>query len=135
MVIARAPFKKIGATDLGAIRRPFVEAQLFAREQKTWIPVEALVDSGADYTMLPRRYADMLGIDVNVDCEAIRTSGVGGSETVYLYRLLPIKIGAWQKRIPVGFLERDDIPPLLGRMGCLEALEVTFKNYETVLKQ
>jgi len=62
---------------VGVIRRPFVEVQLFARQQKTWIPVESLVDSGADYTMLPRRYADILGIDVNIDCSAIRTSGVG----------------------------------------------------------
>lgn len=135
MQIIKSPFKKIGRTDLGMIWRPFVGVSLLSKARKEWWPVEMLVDSGADYTMLPRRYADNLEIDLNVECSSITTSGIGGAETVYIYKGLEIKIGNWQKKVPVGFLERDDVPALLGRLDCLEVLEIILKNYQTTLKK
>lgn len=54
---------------------------------------------------------------------------------VYLYKNLQIKIGQWQEKVPVGFLERDDIPPLLGRLKCMEILKVTFENRITTLEK
>jgi len=134
MEIARVPFKRICKTDLGMIFRPFIEVQLYVSKRKEWIPVEMLVDSGADYTMLPRRYAGILGIDLNTDCSAKITAGIGGSETMYMYKSLGIEINEWRKKIPVGFLSRDDVPPLLGRLKCLEVLEVVMRNRETIIK-
>lgn len=135
MQIIKSPFKKIGKTDLGIIWRPFVNVSLLSEERKEWWPIEMLADSGADYTILPKRYADNLGIDLNIDCSSITTSGIRGSETVYIYKKLKIKINNWQKEIPVGFLERDDVPPLLGRLNCLEVLEVIFKKHQTIFKK
>ncbi len=135
MLIARFPFKKIAKTDLGEIYRPLADVLVFSAKRKSWIPITMLVDSGADYTMLPKKYAEILGIDLNVDCRPSTTSGIGGSETVYFCRALNLKIDKWQKKVPVGFLERDDIPALLGRLGCLEDIEVIFKNRQTIFKQ
>ncbi len=135
MQIINAPFKKVGKTKLGLISRPFVEVLLLIKTKTEWWPVEMLVDTGADYTMLPKRYAEILGIDLNIDCSTITTSGIGGAETVYIYKNLEIKIGKWNKKIPVGFLERDDIPALLGRLNCLEILEVIFKKHRTIFKK
>ncbi|MBU2579006.1 retroviral-like aspartic protease family protein [Patescibacteria group bacterium] len=134
MQIIKSPFKEIGKTDLGIIKRPFVNVSLLHKERKEWWPVEMLADSGADYTMLPKRYADNLGIDLNIGCSSITTSGIGGAKTVYIYKGLEIKIGNWRKKIPVGFLERDDVPPLLGRLQCLEVLEIIFKKHQTIFK-
>ena len=116
------------------IFRPFIEVQLYAGNKREWILVEMLVDTGADYTMLPMRYAGILGIDLNMDCKAKITSGIGGKETMHMHGSLDIRIGAWQKKIPVGFLSRNDVPPLLGRLKCLEDLEVVMKNHEIIIK-
>lgn len=125
------PFKKVGETSLGMIWRPFIQIMAFSKLKQIWIPIEVLVDTGADYTMFPKKYTEILGIDTNTDCSAITTSGIGGSETVYAYKNLEIKINNWQKQIPVGFLERNDIPAVLGRLKCLEGLELIFKNHQT----
>lgn len=99
-----------------------------------WLPVNMVVDSGADYTLLPRKYALILDVDLGKDCLVETSLGVGGSETVYLYKKLLIKMGSWQNEIPVGFLERDDIPALLGRLEFIEILRVVFENHKTIFE-
>lgn len=91
-----------------------------------------IVDTGADYTLLPRYLSFELGVDLAKDCERHRTGGVGGEEYVYLYRGQKVRLGRWDKAIPVGFLARDDIPPLLGRQAFLEEFRVIFENRKTI---
>lgn len=131
--IIAEPFTYIGKSYLGKLFRPYLHLLIYSKARRAWQPVEMLVDTGADYTLLPRQYAEILGIDVFVDCRSKTTVGVGGSETVYQYKKLPIKINTWETKIPVGFLERDDLPPVLGRLGCLEAIELRMKNFKTTL--
>lgn len=128
------PFTFIGKTKLGKIYRPYATVLIFSKLTKKWLPVEMVVDSGADYTLLPKRYAQLLGIDLNLECQAETTLGVGGSETVYQYKGLPIKINNWEQEVPVGFLERDDVPSLLGRLECLEKLKLTLVDKITVFE-
>lgn len=135
MEIERFSFRRIGKEYLGTIYRPYVYASVKHTKDEEWFPVEMIADTGADYTLLPRRYADLLGIDLNIDCIAQASSGIGGSETVYLYRGLAIQIGSFKKEIPVGFLERDDIPALLGRLGMMEVLRVIFENFATTFEK
>ena len=130
--IAAFPFTFIGKTNLGKIFRPYAIVLAYSKARKKWQPVEMVVDSGADYTLFPKKYAAVLGIDLSRECTAETTLGVGGAETVYQYKHLPMKIGNWQKSVPVGFLERDDIPALLGRLSCLETFLVQFKNKESL---
>lgn len=53
------------------------------------------------------------------------------SLTVYLFEKIRMKLGNIEYNIPVGFMERDDIPPLLGRIKCLDKLKVVFYNFTT----
>lgn len=130
--IAVFPFTFIGKTKLGEIYRPYAIVLAYSRARSKWQPVEMVVDTGADYTLLPKRYSVILGIDLTRDCAAETTLGVGGVETVYQYKNLPVKLGNWEKKIPVGFLERDDVPALLGRLDCLEELNLNFRDRKTI---
>lgn len=132
--IASYPFTFIGKTKLGKIYRPFAFVWIYSKIRKKWQPIEMVIDSGADYTLLPGKYAEILGIDLKKDCQKEETLGVGGVETVYQYKNLPLKIGNWQAKIPVGFLGRDDIPALLGRLDCLELLRLTFVKRQSVFE-
>ena len=90
-----------------------------------------LVDTGADYTLLPRSYAAILGVSPKRDCRRLLTAGIGGTEHVYLLPQLRMRLGPWLRRIPVGFLNHDDVPPLLGRVRCLDTFEVCFGRHRT----
>jgi hypothetical protein len=129
--IASFPFTFTGKTKLGKIFRPYAVISAYSKITNDWESIETVIDSGADYTLLPKKYADILGIDLVKDCLVESTLGVGGAETVYQFKNLPIKIGSWQKEIPVGFLERNDLPALLGRLECLESLCLTFERRES----
>jgi len=92
-----------------------------------------IIDSGADYSLLPKRYAAVLGIRLE-ECEEEKTVGIGGVEVVYQYKNLPIKVGSWEQKIPVGFLEREDIPALMGRLGCIEVIKLIFEDHKSILQ-
>lgn len=131
MQLIKSPFSFIGKTKLGNVYRPYIIVLFYSKLIGKWLPIELVVDTGADYTLLPSRYATLLGIDLESDCYKEKTLGVGGSETVHQYPNLPVKINNWKKNIPVGFLGRDDIPALLGRLGCLEIMKLTFEKHST----
>lgn len=132
--IASFPFTFIGKTPLGKIYRPYAIVLVYSKIRNKWQPLEMVIDTGADYSLFPKRYAGILGINLTQECRKQTTLGVGGAETVYQYKNLPIKIGSWQRKIPIGFLKRDNLPPLLGRLECLEVLHLSFKNKKSLFK-
>lgn len=134
MLEIKFPFKFVGKTRLGKIYRPYAIVLLFSKARRKWQPVEMVIDTGADYCLLPKRYAEVLGINLYKECIKEKTLGIGGTETVYQYRNLPIRIGDWQKEIPVGFLDRASVPSLLGRLACLELFRLTFENRKSIFE-
>jgi len=92
-----------------------------------------IVDTGADYTLLPLWLYSKLGVDIKKDCNRLYTSGVGGKQLVYVLKgLWKIKLGEWESNIRLGFLNDNFVPPLLGRLDCLEKIKVCFENFKTV---
>lgn len=84
-----------------------------------------------DVTLLPRVYAALLGIDLRRQCQRITTAGIGGTEAVHLLSSLRMRLGPWSRRIPAGFLDRDDVPPLLGRVRCLDTFALRLAGQRT----
>src|SRR3990167_9496299 len=118
MRLLSSPFDFRGEGYLGKIYRPYIQVLLTSKNIDELIPVEVLIDTGADYTLLPKKYADLLDINLLKECKLDRTYGIGGEEKIYLCKnLITLKINDFKMIIPAGFLEKDDIPPLLGRLG------------------
>ena len=135
MKIASFPFSFKGEGYLGKIYRPYIQIYITSDKVDEWVHVEMLVDTGADYSLFPKRYAQLLQINLDKDCKPEKTHGVGGLEKIYLCKSgVTIKIGNLEKAIPVGFLSRDDVPALLGRLQALEVLEMTMKNRVTTFE-
>ena len=122
-------FHQIKSPSFGMIYRPYALVFLKSKDGADWVPVEMVVDTGADYTILPKKYLPILGYDAAIDCEPEITYGVGGPETVYLLRKIRVKLDKWEKDIPVGFLERDDVPALFGRHMFMELMKTTFAKH------
>lgn len=91
-----------------------------------------IIDTGADYSLLPKFMAEKLGVNLKNDCQIFYTRGIGGEEKVYLKKDLKVRIGNWERRVPVGFIDKDNIPPLLGRQGFLETFEMLFSSNHSV---
>ena len=129
------PFDKSYSRIFKNVYRPIAKVNFWSMKINNWVEVIMIVDTGADYTLLPRFYSIELGIDINKKCTVHKTGGIGGKEKVYLYRKAKIKLGKWDRIIPIGFLNRDNIPPLLGRQDFLETFKVTFVNYNTIFSE
>lgn len=90
-------------------------------------------ETGADYTLLPRFLAESLGINLKDDCQKLETSGVGGKETVFFCKeKVTVRLGGWERKIPLGFLDNDFIPPLLGRHQFFETFQTIFDNRKLI---
>jgi predicted aspartyl protease len=126
------PFEKSSSQIFGSVWRPIARVGFWSNKIKQWVDVIMIVDTGADYTILPRFYASDFGISLHKDCETYQTFGIGGSERVYLLKNAKVKLGKWERFVPIGFLDRDDIPPLLGRQEFLEIFKLTLANHSTV---
>lgn len=129
------PFEKESSKILGQIKRPVAEVYFWSKKFKRYLKLSMLVDTGADYTLLPRSQAEALGINLEKDCVPHLTGGIGGPERVYLLKKIKVKLGDWAREITVGFLERDNIPPLLGRHKFLETFDVLFSQYVTFFSE
>lgn len=125
-------FKEYPSSLFGVIKRPVAQVLFAHKKEDAWQPVTMLIDTGADYTLLPRFLAATLGITLSKDCRVITTQGVGGKNIVYLLKeKMRVRIGAYERNIPLGFLATDSIPPLLGRQEFFETFRVVFENYQT----
>lgn len=118
-------FRKIASDLFGHIYRPYADVFFYGKNDKARL-ITMVVDTGADYTLLPRREAAILGIDLNQDCTSHTTYGVGGPQTVYLYKGMEVQLANQKLKIPVGFLEKNNVPPLLGRHQFMELFKTCF---------
>ena len=128
-------FEQTPSPIFGSVFRPIALVHFYARKTDVWIPVWGIVDSGADYTLLPKGYAEKLGIDLIKDCQEYATFGIGGEEKSRIFKSAILRIGDWKRKAPIGFLGTNDVPPLFGRQGFLETFEIILKNHKTIFRE
>ncbi len=128
-------FTKIGE----GVIRPFVPVLIenpFTGESKT---IWALLDTGADANCFPAHIATGTGHDLkHADAHTSVSTGVEGSNVqtwkhTFKISLLDPKTlkPVWTtKRILVDCVDHNNMPPLLGTVGFLSELKITF-NYKT----
>jgi len=101
------------------------------------IKIAALIDSGADFTVVPKDLATILGL--KEETLTTETAGIGGKVPVKKSRLNFRIIGRREEyplNIPVLVLqeENSDVPLLLGRNGFFESFHITFQqNKEKII--
>lgn len=122
---ASFPFERSPSRIFGWVWRPIAAVNFWSHRLKEWQEVIGIVDTGADYTLLPRFYADDFGIDVKADCRRQITNGIGGKETVFIHPEMRVHFLGKKFKIPVGFIDRDDLPPVLGWKKFLEKFKIT----------
>lgn len=128
------PFEYEGKTYLGHVFRPVAKVSFQAPITKTWVNIWLIVDTGADFTILPKYLSDDLKISLQDNCLRDTTSGVGGKQSIYLCKKrITVKIGPFVRKVPLAFFSNDGVPPLLGRLGFLETFDTEFLRSRNVV--
>ena len=130
------PFENTGKGKFGYIWRPVAKVTLKSLRKKIDVDVWMVVDTGADYTIIPRHFASKLRISLERDCDKDSTFGVGGDQVIYfLKKRIKAKIGNFERQIPLAFFDNNEVPALLGRLGFLETFNTEFfKSHIVVFK-
>ena len=125
-------YERRASAVFGAVHRPVARVELYSPVFQQWLAYTMVVDTGADYCVLPASVALDLGVELK-GCESQTASGVGGQQRVFLLRSARMRLGPWEFQAPIGFLERDDLPPLLGRVRCVDRFDLRLCNFVTTL--
>lgn len=131
----RFNYEYTGESFFGGIYRPVAKVAFVSpRVSDKIVSVWMIVDSGADYSILPHHLSEKLRVSFEQDCVTDTTYGVGGQRTVYFLKdRIKVQIGNIQKSVPLAFFDSDEIPPLLGRQGFMETFDVEFLKSRIVV--
>ena len=135
-MIVGFPYQFVTKNHFGLLYRPY--AKILVRNlvnPELWLERVMIVDSGADFTLFPRKDAYLFGVNLKKDTHVDRTFGIGGPERVFLYRDLVVKVGTEILKVPVGFLDRNDIPALLGRQLFLDLFSLRMAKLKVHLEK
>jgi len=115
------------------LRYPVVPVKFFYKEKETPV-IDALLDSGGDFIVIPMPIASYLGLKLK---KAGSVDTAGGSTTLFK-TTLDMTLGKKNhtelyKNIQIHVSERKDIPVLLGRYPIFEDYEITFKKRKNQL--
>lgn len=126
------PYERLVSAVFGAIRRPVAKVEVYSTILQRWIAYTMVVDTGADYCVFPASIALDLGVEL-ATCERHTALGVGGQQRIFLHRRTRLRLDAWEVVVPVGFVAREDLPPLLGRHRCLDLFDLRFRHFLTTV--
>jgi len=112
-------------TDLGPLPDPTID--LPVKTPEGYKVLGFLVDTGADFTMLPFTVADALGVDIQNAPEMIVT-GIRREEVRARLAEVTVRIGEMEVELPCLYCMKEDTPYLLGRMGLFQRFNIAFDN-------
>jgi predicted aspartyl protease len=101
----------------------------------TRVPVAALIDTGASYSVFKSMIGEALGINIPSGEERALTIGDGNKLTIYLHDVETIIAGKIIRNARIGF--SDDLGTqfnLLGRKTIFDNFEICFNDKDKVVK-
>ncbi len=130
------PFEKGEKNFFGSVYRPIAKVSFKSPKENLWTDTWMIVDTGADFTILPQFLSENLGISLEEDCIKEVTAGVGGEQAIYLCKTkIKARIGSLERNVPLAFFDSNEVPALLGRLGFLETFDTEFlKTHVVVFK-
>jgi len=110
------------------LKVPLIPVEFKGKDR--WYELWAFVDSGATYTILEAKEAELLGIDILTGKKMMIVVGDGSFIPVYFHKVA-MKIGDIEFESEVGFSERLGVGfNLLGRNDIFEIFKVCFSDKE-----
>lgn len=122
------PYKKTGGLKYG----PIVPIAL--KGVNRWVPFDAFVDSGADYSVFHSDVAVLTGLKLTSGTRKIITVGDGDDMIVYLHRIT-VRFSDFVFKAPIAFSSSLGAGfNLLGRETFFEKFQICFNDRDQILR-
>ena len=123
------PFREI-STPWGPLPVPTIE--LPVKSPRGFHEIRFVVDSGADFSMMPRSAAKDIGANLD-EASSLTITGIEGSDVSALLGRITLKVAQVELTIPCLFSPVENTPYVLGRMGFFHRFAVTFDAHKKVI--
>ncbi|MFA7708070.1 MAG: retropepsin-like aspartic protease [Candidatus Pacearchaeota archaeon] len=115
---------------------PYIPIDLKGEEGGSWFHTFALLDSGADLSVIPKDFAELLGVKIG---EEITTANGLGGQVKVTNSNMEVNIKGDHRtytfNIPVQvILDKTTAPPLLGRAGFFNYFRIEFDHNNERIK-
>ena len=119
------PYQREESGIFGTVCRPVVGYDIKTRYG--WVPVMAYLDSGADITLLPKSFIDLLDIEFREE-DIKEIGGVGGSKVPIVLADVKLMVCGKDIEVTAAICLVKNIPYLLGREGIFDHFNICFKK-------
>ncbi len=119
---------------LGHILKPLIYIEIFSEKHGLWCGINnAMVDTGADITLISRDIGEELVNDIFTGTKASMKGITHHEVDVYIHDL-KLKVIGKEFTTKVAIANSEEVPILLGRFGALDLFDARFvKGKEFVL--
>jgi hypothetical protein len=121
-------YKRVKRADGVERKLPYIP--VYFKKGLSWVETRALLDSGADVSVMPKDFAELLGLDLNAEEE--KANGIGGEVRVVNSKVdIMVKKGheSYSLLIPVQVvLDNTKAPVIIGREGFFDEFVIEFNH-------
>lgn len=118
--------KEVVIPDIGVKWIPTAIASIELANKK--FTCEMLVDSGADITLIPRKFGEQLGLTFDkVEVKEVR--GIGEGVVPYVVRKVKLIIGKYTFPVRIGWALIEEVPFILGRLDIFDKFDIEFRQH------
>lgn len=118
-------------TDLGRLSDPKIP--LLLKTTSGFEPYLFLLDTGADFTMLPASFAPILGLQLS-NLPRTRSYGIEGRGVTAYVAKVGLKIGTLSFQVTAFLSVNETIPLILGRQGFFDRCNIHFNNRQKIIR-
>lgn len=108
----------------GKVLRPVINAEVKVKDE--WYPFIAYIDSGADISIAPKSFGEMLGLDLSKNLGEIK--GIGETKVPISLHKVDMKIGNIKLKVHLAIALIEKIPYILGRSDVFKAFSINFRE-------
>ena len=123
MITLRFPYQGDKSNIFGEIYRPIVEFEVHVNNE--WIPIVAILDSGADVTLLPKSFLEAFGFEPRKE-EIKEVRGIGEGRIPVVIKEVRLKFAGREFNARVAIALVEDVPYILGREDVFDKFKITF---------
>jgi len=123
VISVKFPYQQDKSSLFGEVYRPVVEFEV--KVNSDWIPIIAILDSGADISLLPKSFLDAFGFEPKKE-EVKEVRGIGEGRIPIVIKTIRIKFVDKEFDAKVAIALVEDVPYILGREDIFDKFRITF---------